>query len=220
VGETKDGNAVLLNPQTQNSYSYANRNPINSSDKSGRLTKEAFENDPVGSTIRASLWDVASLAGNVFNLPFSAQLIRRSSSYEPGNLNIDSSNQKNFGNVIDKIKDTRPYQEFIKTAIKNAENGKMTTPGSLGFESYDNRDLYYSMHLVNINTSVEKGNDGWVVNSTISDKYDFNQTNPSTYKGKIIKTPATAAYSDQGKGILSNYTTNININDKVPYEKK
>ena len=37
IGQTKDGKSVLLNPQAQNSYSYAGNNPIISSDPSGRI---------------------------------------------------------------------------------------------------------------------------------------------------------------------------------------
>lgn len=36
VGKTKDGNAVLQNPQLQNSYSYASNNPITNKDPDGR----------------------------------------------------------------------------------------------------------------------------------------------------------------------------------------
>lgn len=43
----------------------------------------------------------------------------------------------------------------------------------------------------------------------------FNQTNPQTYKGTIIKIPATQAYKDQNKGVLSNYKVKINISDRI-----
>ena len=38
IGQTQDGKKVLLDPQQQNSYSYAGNNPINKSDPSGRLS--------------------------------------------------------------------------------------------------------------------------------------------------------------------------------------
>jgi len=37
IGSTKDGKDVLVNPQAQNSYSYAGNNPINKSDPTGRI---------------------------------------------------------------------------------------------------------------------------------------------------------------------------------------
>jgi RHS repeat-associated protein len=37
VGQTQDGNTALINPQLQNSYSYAGNNPINYKDPSGRF---------------------------------------------------------------------------------------------------------------------------------------------------------------------------------------
>jgi RHS repeat-associated protein len=49
VGLTRDGNAVLTNPQLQNSYSYAGNNPINSKDPSGRCAWDAcaLETSPI-----------------------------------------------------------------------------------------------------------------------------------------------------------------------------
>lgn len=37
VGQTEDGNKVLINPQAQNSYAYTNGNPINNTDPDGRI---------------------------------------------------------------------------------------------------------------------------------------------------------------------------------------
>src|SRR3990167_11004399 len=37
VGQTQDGNAILTNPQAQNSYSYAGDNPIVNKDPTGRI---------------------------------------------------------------------------------------------------------------------------------------------------------------------------------------
>ncbi len=58
-------------------------------------------------------------------------------------------------------------------------------------------------------------NDSWVVNTSISDVYDFNPVNPQTYKGAITKLPAGQAHKDQGSGILSNYNVNIQFSDKI-----
>src|SRR3989338_590175 len=40
IGQTKDGRKALLNPQTQNSYSYAGNNPVTYKDPDGRWYKE------------------------------------------------------------------------------------------------------------------------------------------------------------------------------------
>jgi len=43
VGEASDGNAVLANPQAQNSYSYAGNNPIVQKDPTGRIFETAAD---------------------------------------------------------------------------------------------------------------------------------------------------------------------------------
>lgn len=94
---------LLLDPQQQNSYSYGRDNPIKNSDPTGNLSLEALINDPIGSIRNSAGWGLFSLGGNLFNKPFSASLLRHSASLEPNNLTIDSNNQKQYGNPVNKI---------------------------------------------------------------------------------------------------------------------
>jgi RHS repeat-associated protein len=204
--------ALLSDPQQLNSYSYARSNPIMYSDPTGNLSWDALLNSPVNSIQHVMGWEVASLGVNVINRPFTADLLRHSASLNPGDVSVDSGNQKQYGNVIDSIKGTSQYQGFVNQAIENAKNGQNTTSGSLQF---DKGDLYTSLHRVNIQVGVEQTKDGWTTNTTISDRYDFNPTNSQTYKGTVTRIPATQAYKDQQKGVLSNYNVNIKISDKI-----
>lgn len=204
--------ALLSDPQQLNSYSYARNNPIMYSDPTGNLSWDALLNSPVNSIQHVMGWGVASLGVNVINRPFTADLLRHSASLNPGDVSVDSGNQKQYGNVIDSIKGTSQYQGFVNQAIENAKNGQNTTSGSLQF---DKGDLYTSLHRVNIQVGVEQTKDGWTTNTTITDRYDFNPTNSQTYKGTVTRIPATQAYKDQQKGVLSNYNVNIKISDKI-----
>jgi RHS repeat-associated protein len=204
--------ALLSDPQQLNSYSYARNNPIRYSDPTGNLSWDALLNSPVDSIQHVMGWGVASLGVNAINRPFTADLLRHSASLNPGDVSIDSGNQKQYGNVIDSIKGTSQYQGFVNQAIENAKNGQNTTSGSLQF---DKGDLYTSLHRANIQVGVEQTKDGWATNTTISDRYDFNPTNSQTYKGTVTRIPATQAYKDQQTGVLSNYNVKIKISDKI-----
>ncbi|MCE9585114.1 hypothetical protein K8Q94_00635 [Candidatus Nomurabacteria bacterium] len=101
----------------------------------------------------------------------------------------------------------------MNETIEGAKGGKMTNSSHFEFENKS--DLYYSLHGANIQSQVSQKNGVWIVNSTVTDRYNFNSTNPQTYKGTIVKIPATQAYKDQSKGVLSNYNVSIKISDKI-----
>jgi RHS repeat-associated protein len=68
VGQSDDGKKVLLNPQSQNSYSYANGNPIVYADPGGRLGINTITNLPIG--IIQGIKSTGSFIGNIFTHPF------------------------------------------------------------------------------------------------------------------------------------------------------
>jgi len=205
---------LLADPQQFNSYSYARNNPITYKDPTGNLTWGALLNHPIGSIQSATNWGLFSLGGNIMNKPFAASLLRHSASLNPSaELNIDSGNQKQYGNPVDQVMQTDQYKNYIKDTIQRAESGKMKN--STHFEFENRSDLYYALHGANIESQITQENGEWVVNSTVSDKYDFNKPNPQTEKGRVIKIPASNAYKAQSKGILSNYNVKIKISDRI-----
>lgn len=205
--------SLLTDPQMLNSYSYARNNPLRYIDPDGNLAWDTLLRNPVQSANRVVGWGLASLGANVMNKPFTASLIRHSTSLEPGNISISAGNQKQYGNPIDKIKETSQYKAYMSETIKDAENGKMSNSGHFQFENRS--DLYYSLHGANIESQVTNDNGEWVINNTVSDTYDFNSTNPQTYKGTVTRIPATQAYKDQQGGYLSNYGIEIQFTDKI-----
>lgn len=68
IGQTKDGNAALSNPQAQNSYGYANGNPIINKDPNGRFGAVAalpfvYVTGDVGLAATAGIWGPPALIG-------------------------------------------------------------------------------------------------------------------------------------------------------------
>jgi RHS repeat-associated protein len=202
---------LLSNPQALNSYAYALNNPLRYNDPTGNLSWDTLLAHPIKSFERFVFWKNISQSVSVVR-PITGSFLSHSASLEPSNLYIFSSNQNQYGNVIDKIKETNQYQDFVNKSIENARNGQDITSGSLVF---DKGDLYTSLHEVDIKVKAEQTKDGWTVNTTITDTYDFNPTNPQTYKGTVTRMPATQAYDDQQVGFLSNYDINIEFSNII-----
>ena len=202
---------TLANPQALNSYAYALNNPLRYNDPTGNLSWDTLLAHPIKSLERFVFWKNISQLVSVVK-PITGSFLSHSASLEPSNLYIFSGNQNQYGNVIDKIKETNQYQDFVNKSIENARNGQDITSGSLVF---DKDDLYTSLHEVDIKVKAEQTKDGWTVNTTITDTYDFNPTNPQTYKGTVTRMPATQAYNDQQAGFLSNYDINIEFSNII-----
>ena len=74
VGQTKDGKAALTNPQAQNSYAYANGNPVVNKDPTGRCLEDLC----VGETavITSPMWAPAVAATAVGAYTAAMTLLR------------------------------------------------------------------------------------------------------------------------------------------------
>lgn len=63
IGQTRDGKAALLNPQSQNSYSYAGDNPITQNDPNGRWYKEVLTGQQSFSSFYGEVGEAANYLG-------------------------------------------------------------------------------------------------------------------------------------------------------------
>lgn len=109
----------------------------------------------------------------------------------------------------------QPNIKLVYESQSQARNGDMSNSGHFQFE--ERSDLYYSLHLAEIRSEVTTENGEWVVTNTVTDRYDFNEVNLDSYKGKdtVTRIPAAQAYKDQGNGILSNFDIKIQFKDRI-----
>lgn len=200
----------LMNPQAHNPYAYANGNPVRNVDPDGQLSMDTLADHPLRSVDRVVGWRMAAVGLTLANRHVSASLLVHSTRLEPGDLTITEKNQGVYGNPINRIRESKEYDAAFNEAIDFAQTSNEPFVSSLRFAD---GDLYTSLNRANIEISVLNVDGNWVANTTITDVYDFNETNPSTYKGTMTRIPATQAFQDQADGYLSNYKVNIKFTD-------
>lgn len=224
-------NVFLSDPQRLNAYSYASNNPINNTDPTGQLSARALL-DPSSTVAQLGFWH--AIANSYFKSrkeDVSAVFLQHSLSWNPKDLNISQSNQAEYGNVVDKIKQSNDYNSFMHDRIGEAEaqglnsfhfEGGLGTANEKGFITFSDNDLAYSIHQANVYINGTKQDNGqWNLDVRFSDVYDFafstnyvNQNYPNSLKAEI---GADLAYLSQNRGVISKYGVNIQLNDKIKY---
>ncbi len=158
VAESQDGKAVLLNPQLQNSYSYAGNNPITMKDPSGRYFETAFDiamfslsmddyNEDPG------FWNGVAVAADGLSLALPIPAIwggvkHGDDAYQAFRVAQDVAKASNWGNAGSlvshtirhasdfglKANDFAGYAKAANNFISNAENA--IKQGSKNFDSF------------------------------------------------------------------------------------
>jgi len=127
VGQSKDGKSALTNPQSLNSYSYANGNPIMQSDPSGRMVSEYQPYLPSGVD-----YSFRDLVGSYRDSNIFSRGSEKSSMNAPTELQcvtfIKDFAQKQFGLNLDGIGADYGNQTSVNKAMQsNPHNsGDMT----------------------------------------------------------------------------------------------
>lgn len=217
-------NAYLSDPQRLNSYSYASNNPINNYDADGNLSLKALAH-PGATAAQLGFWYSginSYLKPN--GLDSSSALLEHSLSWQPQDISITSSNQKSYGNIIDKIKESDQYKTFLSKnlVLFEKENRNSFSDNDLkGNKSieFSDGDLALAIGKAKISHfSGYKSKDGlWIVSMQFDDKYDFSKKGSAgEYNNDWFKTSANnAAYTSQNAGVISNFNIQIEFNDTV-----
>ncbi len=223
LGITEDGRSVLLNPQLQNSYSYAGNNPINASDTSGRISTEALLNRPIATIVQAGLWAAGSYMLGNYNIigsqrPVSEAFMMRSLSINPSNLSIDESNQSKYGNVVDALKNSSYLGKAIGDALKNNNkeifSSKGFTSADLDFAKSKDPDLFTAIGKANLNLQGDKKTGEITVKLSDTYNYETNSTVKGYKSSPVFNTLNNAAAISQKTGAISPYNYSVTYKTK------
>jgi RHS repeat-associated protein len=213
---------ILSDPQGLNSYSYAEDNPISIKDPSGLMSQQAQGTlnaivPLLGQLVNLLSQIVVQLGGGSSVNPASAStaMLARSTTLNPGPLNVTPANQWSYGGVIAKIEKSRDFTNYVHEQIKkNGNNGTLNIPAddpqfSLRFTS---GDLKTALHNVNAGLAGKQSQDGsWNLHVTLNDTYNFDphRNYGSSLGDRAITTLNNSAFAGQQLGIVSNYPINI-----------
>ena len=215
--------AFLADPQRLNSYAYASNNPIGNIDVDGELTLKTLGH-PGAAAAQLAFWHSSI---NAYMKPqglnATAALLQHSLDWYPKDLNITSSNQAKYGNIIDQIKNSSEYKTAINTGVERATQS--------GRDYFDLRDIKELQHVIfsdkDLSLSIKKAdfdklsgrleNGRWYITAKVSDIYNF-ELHPTSedYNGEWFTNSANnAAYTSQQLGIITPYGININFEDEI-----
>ena len=214
-------NQNLANPQSLNSYSYADDNPINRKDPTGLMTQKTATILGLYAQILNLMSQLVlkvgggSSAGNPF--PASSAMLARSITIDPGPLTITKTNQQTYGNIVNQIQTSNEFSSYVKGKLKSdSRMGQIDIPAikknSLAFTS---GDLHLSIGKVDAGLSGKQSKDGaWNLKVNISDIYNYEWHKDYGGEGAVgaaLTTINNAAYAGQQTGVVSQYPVNINF---------
>jgi RHS repeat-associated protein len=223
----KEITVFLADPQELNSYAYARNNPLSYIDPDGNseinVLLGSWKN-VANSAIQWVGWQGFSSTINMggYGYSLTSSLMNHSLSWYPGSLYITNQNQKNYGNVIDKIQRSSDFKSYVNSSLsKYADNGTINhtfdntaiNGNSVQFNGFN--DLALGIHGTYSTTlNGTQNTDGtWNLSVNITDRYDYkNQNSPRGEGGKAATLANNAANVSQNNGVISNYGININFN--------
>jgi RHS repeat-associated protein len=185
--------SILSDPQQLNAYSYAENNPITKKDASGRVTVQALLSSLSSVLTQLSILLSSSyVAGHVAvpglssqPLPAASALLNRSLTVNPGAATITSSNQSQYGYIVNEIKQSQTFKTYVDNEIRTAsKNGRINiAPGGANSVAFPSgsasgaEDLHLALHNANIGLVGSQSEDGkWNLNVTVRDPYNFELT--------------------------------------------
>jgi RHS repeat-associated protein len=211
---------ILKDPQSLNSYSYANNNPISIKDPSGLIDSKTATVLGLYAQVLNLLSQIIVLSGgggSINPISTSMVMLAHSTTINPQGITITSGNQQQYGNVINKIQTSNDFHNYLDNKIKEkGQNGTtdISSDDSKNSFIFASGDLHTSLNKVNAGLHGTESVDGtWNISVNISDTYNFD---PKSNYGngaanQTINSLNNEAYIAQQAGVVSTYPMDINF---------
>ena len=216
---------LLSNPQELNSYSYVVNNPLKYKDPTGEASTLAWLVNPIGTAGQYTFWRAGSAFVAKFGFfdgrgrPISSAMMNRSLGLNPSpQLSINESNQKQYGNVIDALKNSELLNSAIQSRIEGITLEKLSQGVNMQLDfGKEGGDLSTAIGKANISVTGAKKENGYNLNVQLRDTYNFD---PHDYGNPLTDTMNNAAVLSESSQVISSYGVNINFSHEVDSLKK
>mgnify|MGYP007102006804 CR=1 FL=1 len=138
--------------------------------------KKKYENNAFKGMQFAFWQTVIEVGGNYAEFPISANLLQHSLEENPENLYITD------GNIVETIKKDNNFKNIVKKIVeekgKNSDSFEFNSKDYVKHEydwAFNDKDLYFALHLVELKVSALKENDKWNLDIKIHDTYDYSK---------------------------------------------
>lgn len=119
---------------------------------------------------------VIEVGGNYAEFPISADFLQHSLDENPENLYITD------GNIVETIKKDNNFQNIVKKIVvekgKDKDSFEFNSNDYVNHEydwAFNDKDLYFALHLVDLKISALKVDDKWKLDIKIHDTYDYSK---------------------------------------------
>ena len=119
---------------------------------------------------------VIEVGGKYAEFPISAEFLQHSLDGNPEDLYITD------GNIVETIKNDNNFQNIIKKIVdekgKDKDSFEFNSKDYVNHEydwAFNDKDLYFALHLVELKVSALKENDKWNLDIKIHDTYDYSK---------------------------------------------
>lgn len=114
---------------------------------------------------------VIEVGGKYAKFDISADFLQHSLEEKPEDLYITK------GKVVDEIKKDNQFKEKILQIIEQygKEKNEFVAKGDDNSISFNNKDLYFSIHSANLIVKGKKYNEEWELDITLEDTYDYSK---------------------------------------------